>query len=210
MSILKRLIGSAPSQVSRNKDLGNLAFQNKESIFIGTNAPLGGTTNPLISSAGSANNYIQGYIWNSTNGTNASADLIAYPNNGTDSSGWIDMGITSQTFSQSAYSVTGANEGYIFMSAPSGSSTTGNLVLATDSTGTANAIQFYTGGFNAAKSAAKMTLDSSGNLIQTVNSTAPTLSTNKTLAFELTSDTQLKIKVRGSDGVTRSTTLTLS
>ena len=26
MSILKRLIGSAPSQVSRNKDLGKLAF----------------------------------------------------------------------------------------------------------------------------------------------------------------------------------------
>lgn len=55
-----------------------------------------------------------------------------------------------------------------------------------------------------------MTLDASGNLIQTVNSTAPTLTVNKTLAFELTSDTQLKIKVRGSDGVTRSTTLTLA
>ena len=56
----------------------------------------------------------------------------------------------------------------------------------------------------------KMILDTNGNLIQTVNSTAPTLTDNKTLAFELTSDTQLKIKVRGSDGVTRSTTLTLS
>ncbi len=56
----------------------------------------------------------------------------------------------------------------------------------------------------------KLTLDTSGNLIQSVNSTAPTLTVNKTLAFELTSDTQLKIKVRGSDGVTRSTTLTLA
>jgi len=56
----------------------------------------------------------------------------------------------------------------------------------------------------------KMQLDDNGNLIQTVNSTAPTLSDNKTLAFELTSNTQLKIKVRGSDGVTRSTSLTLS
>lgn len=55
-----------------------------------------------------------------------------------------------------------------------------------------------------------MTLDASGNLIQTVNSTAPTLTVNKTLAFELTSDTQLKIKVRGSDGVTRSATLALA
>jgi hypothetical protein len=56
----------------------------------------------------------------------------------------------------------------------------------------------------------KMQLDDDGNLIQTVNSTAPTLTDNKTLAFELTSDTQLKIKVRGSDGVTRSVSLTLS
>ena len=56
----------------------------------------------------------------------------------------------------------------------------------------------------------KMVLDDNGNLIQTVNSTAPTLTDNQTLAFELTSNTQLKIKVRGSDGVTRSTSLTLS
>jgi len=49
-----------------------------------------------------------------------------------------------------------------------------------------------------------------GNLVTTVNSTAPTLSTNKTLIFQLVSDTSLKILVRGSDGVTRSATLTLS
>lgn len=53
-------------------------------------------------------------------------------------------------------------------------------------------------------------LDEDGNLIQKVNSTAPTLSTNQTMSFELTSDTTLKIKVRGSDGVTRSVSLTLA
>lgn len=55
-----------------------------------------------------------------------------------------------------------------------------------------------------------VSIDSSGNLITNVNSSAPSLSTNKTMSFELTSNTQLKIVVRGSDGVTRSTTLTLS
>jgi hypothetical protein len=49
-----------------------------------------------------------------------------------------------------------------------------------------------------------------GNLVTTVNSVAPTLSTNKTLSFQLVSDTSLKILVRGSDGTTRSATLTLS
>lgn len=31
---VKRLIGTAPSQVSRNSDLGNMAFQNKEGVNI--------------------------------------------------------------------------------------------------------------------------------------------------------------------------------
>jgi hypothetical protein len=56
----------------------------------------------------------------------------------------------------------------------------------------------------------RLRLDSSGNLISRVNSTAPTLSTNSTMSFELTSNTSLKIVVRGTDGVTRSTTLTLA
>lgn len=53
-------------------------------------------------------------------------------------------------------------------------------------------------------------IDSAGNFIHQVNSTAPTLSTNGTMSFELTSNTSLKVVVRGSDGVTRSATLTLS
>jgi len=47
------------------------------------------------------------------------------------------MGFTSQTYADASYTVTGQNEAYLFGSAPSGSGKTGNLVLATDSTGTA-------------------------------------------------------------------------
>ncbi len=54
-----------------------------------------------------------------------------------------------------------------------------------------------------------MRLDSSGNFIHKVNGTAPTLSTNSTMSFELTSNTSLKIVVRGTDGTTRSATLVL-
>lgn len=129
---------------------------------VGTSPELGGTTNPLTAFSSSANNYIQTYIYNVLNGGSSSADFVAYPDNGADSSGWVDMGITSSAYSDATYSVTGPNESYLFASAPSGASKTGNLVYATDSTGTANAHQWYVGGFNQAKGAWKMQLTSTG------------------------------------------------
>ena len=53
-------------------------------------------------------------------------------------------------------------------------------------------------------------ITSVGDFIANVNGTAPTLSTNSTMSFELTSNTSLKIVVRGTDGVTRSVSLTLA
>lgn len=48
----------------------------------------------------------------------ASTDVIVYSNNGVDSSGWIDMGITGSAFEQAEFGITGPNDGYIFMEAP--------------------------------------------------------------------------------------------
>jgi hypothetical protein len=143
-------------------------------IYSGANAasPLGGATNPVSGAIQSANNYIQKYIYNTANGAFSSADFSAYPSNGSDANGWIDMGITSLAFNQPGYSVTGPNEGYIFMSAPGGSGTSGNLIFSTDSTGTKNSHQWYTGGFNKAKNAPAMTLDgATGNLLLANNLT---------------------------------------
>lgn len=53
-------------------------------------------------------------------------------------------------------------------------------------------------------------VDELGNLIQTVNSTPPSLSIDKTLVLSLASDTSLRISVRGADGVTRTATIALS
>ena len=52
--------------------------------------------------------------------------------------------------------------------------------------------------------------DANRNFIQKLNDTAPSLTVNASMTFELTSATQLKIFVRGGDGVTRSTSLTLA
>lgn len=50
----------------------------------------------------------------------------------------------------------------------------------------------------------------SGDLIQLIPSSSATLSTNYQMSFALTSDTNLKISVRGSDGTTRTVDLTLA
>ncbi len=52
--------------------------------------------------------------------------------------------------------------------------------------------------------------DNNNNFVTKLSGTAPTLPVNGAMTFELTSDTSLKVFVRGSDGVTRSATLTLS
>ena len=157
-------------------------------VLLGTGAALAGATNPILAASGAASGYVQGYIINNTNGASSSADLVAYPSNGADAHGWVDMGITSLSYADATYTVTGPNESYIFGSAPSGSGTTGNLVYATDSTGTTNYHQWYVGGFTQAKGAWKMQLTSDGVQSPTVNATnglhvnAQTITTNYTIA----------------------------
>lgn len=125
-------------------------------------------TNPVYQATNSVNNFTQLSIQNKTAGVNSSADLIAYGDNNTDdTTGFADIGYTSSAFSQAAYAVTGQNEAYFFASAPSGAGKTGNMVLATDSTGSSNAIKMFTGGFN-----------STSNLRLTVSSTSAAFAVN--------------------------------
>jgi hypothetical protein len=80
-----------------------------------------------------------------------------------------------------------------------------SLVMTLRSSGlSAGVLAFATGNTERARFTAV------GDFIHQVNGTAPTLSTNSTMSFELTSNTSLKIVVRGTDGVTRSVSLTLS
>lgn len=53
-------------------------------------------------------------------------------------------------------------------------------------------------------------LEVAGNVVCQPSTAAPALGANGDMSFQLVSDTSLKILVRGSDGVTRSTTLTLA
>jgi hypothetical protein len=130
-------------------------------LVVGGSSVLGGATNPITAFTGNTNNYIQTYVYNQSTGTSASSDFVAYTDNSTDAHGWADMGFTSSTYADPVYTVTGPNEAYVLGSALN-STYTGNLVYATDSTGSANAHQWYVGGFTQAKSAWKMQLTSTG------------------------------------------------
>ena len=91
-------------------------------LYVGTGAAAYETSAALTDTigvgAGNANAFVQYSITNLNTGTEASTDFIAYADNGDNDSGWIDMGITSSTFDAAIFGITGKNDGYIFMSAP--------------------------------------------------------------------------------------------
>ena len=116
-----------------------------------------GLANPLMVLTNNVNNYTQIQIQNISSGTYASSDFIATTNNGTDSSNYIDLGINNSNFSTSTWTISGGNDGYLYVDA-------GNLTLGTDTPGKNVAI--HVGG----------TLAS--NIVATFNSTTNTTSTN--------------------------------
>jgi hypothetical protein len=82
----------------------------------------------------------------------ASTDVIVYTDQGDDTSGWMDMGITGSEFEQSEFGITGPEEGYIFFEAPVDTTGTGNMVIATGGNGSQNAIVLAAGGFETGRS----------------------------------------------------------
>jgi len=107
-----------------------------------------GLTNATAVFTGDADDFVQLAIHNNNTGSSASTDFIAYASNGDNDSGWIDMGVTSETYADPSFTVTGPGTGYLFFSAPAITGGTGELLLGTDSTGAANDIVFFTNGFN--------------------------------------------------------------
>jgi hypothetical protein len=205
--------GNLPQTVSSTKFKWNpstgVVTASGGAVF-GATSVLGGLTNPIVAQTGSVNNYVQSYIYNANNGTSSSADFVAYANNSTDAHGWADMGFTSQTYADSTYTVTGPNEAYLFGSAPSGAGATGNLVIATDSTGSANNIQFYVGGFTQAKTAWKAQVTSTGLQSPQLNATNGIVVNSKTVAASYTIPSGSSAMSAGPMTVATGQTVTIS
>jgi hypothetical protein len=107
-----------------------------------------GLTDASAVFTGHADSFVQMALKNFSNGASASTDMIMYSSNGDNDSGWVGMGITSENYNDPTFTVTGPSTGYIFMSAPAGSSSSGDLLIGTDETGTDNDIVFFTNGFD--------------------------------------------------------------
>ena len=133
------------------------AGTNDASLYVGIGAELSTTEGPTFTDASAvlrrdAPAFVQIALQNTNSASSASTDMIVYADNGDNDSGWMDMGITSSTYSDANYGITGHNDGYIFMSAPAGTTGNGNLYISTNDTGLQNDIIFSTNGFGAVTS----------------------------------------------------------
>ena len=106
----------------RISSTGNIAIGT--STFDGTNPEkllidAGTTTSTnLIFAKGNIDNFLQFNIQNTSNGNNASSDIVATANNGSNSSVYVDLGINSQGYSNSNSNIlNGSNTGYLYSSA---------------------------------------------------------------------------------------------
>lgn len=146
-------------------------------IGAGAAADAADFTNPVVFVQTDLDDYAQVMFRNLSNDPNASTDFIAYANNGDDEAGYIDMGITSNTFADPDFTITGKSDGYIFMEAPTNASTyggRGNLVLATSGNGTQNKIVFAAGGLDDDNTQMSITPNQNVHIEIATQSTSPT------------------------------------
>jgi hypothetical protein len=150
-----------------------------DNIYLGTLAEGFATTasltNPTLVVTTTKTDYAQIAFSNRSSNANASTDVILYSNNGTDASGYIDMGITSSNFADPDFTITGKGDGYIFMVGADASATDlGNLVFATSDTGTQNKIIFAAGGLSSDNTQMVITPDVNVHIEIPTPSTSPT------------------------------------
>jgi hypothetical protein len=107
----------------------------------------------VISGKGTINNYLQLNIQNNSSGSNASADVVATANNGNETVNYVDMGINSSTYSNGSFTITAANDAYLY--------STGNDFSIGNATNN-KVLKFFTGGTMAANE--RMRIHQDGNV----------------------------------------------
>lgn len=107
----------------------------QETLHVG--GPNLNLTNAVFIGARYVDNYVQLAVQNEHPGANASSDFIATADNGDDFSKYIDLGINSSGYNNPNWTISGANDGYLYINS-------GSLTLGTDSTGTT--VKIHVGG----------------------------------------------------------------
>lgn len=128
------------------------------STFDGTNPEKvlidAGTTTSVnaLYSKGTINNYLQFNIQNLSSGANASSDVVATANNGSETTNYVNMGINSGSYTGGVMGA--ANDAYLFNIGQ-------NLLIGTGTV--AKAVIFMTGG-TSQSSNERMRIDGNGNI----------------------------------------------
>lgn len=156
----------------------------KMSLGVGTPATM---TNCQINIYNTVTSYFQSNIQNLSNNALASSDLVATCDDGTDTTGFINMGINSSGFSNVAWTINGARDCYIYTKAAAGGG--GNLSI-----GTADAtyLSFFTGGLLAANERMRILADGKVG----IGTTAP----DKQLEINSTTGDCLRLTYNDSNG----------
>jgi hypothetical protein len=108
-------------------------------LYAGVATPHIDFSQTIFQATGDYNGYIQNNLQNLSAGAQASTDYVATANGGGDTSGYVNMGITGDQWNGtqlvSVGSVAGPNDGYLLVGQHA-STGTGNLIIATSTTGT--------------------------------------------------------------------------
>jgi hypothetical protein len=133
--------------------VGSNAFNatNPEKLLIDAGVT---TSYNLMTGKGNIDNYLQINVQNQSGGTTASSDLVATANNGNENVNFVDLGINSGGFTNTAYPVLGGiNNAYLYA--------TGNDFIIGNGTAGKN-LRFFTGGF--ANANERLRIDANGNI----------------------------------------------
>jgi hypothetical protein len=101
----------------------------------------------LVIGIGDRNGAYDMAIVNTNTGSAAYSEFIAYAPSGNTLDGSISMGVNSPNYTQSLFSITGPDDGYLLYDPKNGSTGNGNLIIATGAGGTRNQIIIGAGGF---------------------------------------------------------------
>jgi hypothetical protein len=163
---------------------GGLSVQGN--AYVGANLYVGSTAafttdliTPTVTAVDSGSRYAQMAILNSA--TTGSATYRAYADNYTGSAldqGWAGIGFTGAGFNDPEFTLTKANDAFVFASAVEGAGNGGNLVLSTNWTGTYNDIVIGVGSFFANAEVARFTGNISDNGNLTIKYATPSTSAN--------------------------------
>jgi hypothetical protein len=130
--------------------VGSTTFSaSPEALLVYQNNP---TSFNVIGGKGNLNNYLQLNIQNQNNGNNASSDVVATADNGSETSNYVDLGMNSSTYSTSTITG-GPDNAYLYSAA--------NDFVIGNSTAGKNLI-FFTGGSASTNEA--MRINGSGNI----------------------------------------------